>query len=302
MKQYTVPIVDAASDEPVRVGMPWRSTMKRIEARWTGEFDGRIDGQVSLTGRPYPEPDVRGTLTNSTPWALQEVYLAYRGANIVGDGSNAGGDRVIYIPQWKQGAKIDLTELLSGDGVYRIGPSGTLREGTPRSGKAIYGGIELMHRDFKTEYVPGEAWAGYWYSRGRITDRALNDVDVDDSGSGYEVSLPLCSLFDRIPPMRNEKGAGGEYQQTRKDIVRVGARGLNVSPAVAAGSLVVLAHASGPLPIPLTVEGVTPTGNGVILCQFILPLGRPSGTTTAPAPTLVPALVPTTGAGAKQSR
>jgi hypothetical protein len=60
--------------------------------------------------------------------------------------------------------------------------------------------------------------------------------------------------------------------------------------------MVVLAEASGPLPIPLTVEGTTPTGNGVILCQFILPLGRANGgaskmpataTATAPAPVAV---------------
>jgi hypothetical protein len=47
MKQYTVPILDAASDETVRVDIPWRSTMKRIEARWTGEFEGRIDAQTA---------------------------------------------------------------------------------------------------------------------------------------------------------------------------------------------------------------------------------------------------------------
>lgn len=293
MKQYTVPIVDAASDETVRVDIPWRSTEKRIEARWTGEFDGRIDGQVSLTGRSYP--DVRGVLTNLTPWELRGVYLVYRGANVAGDGSNLAGDRIIYIPQWKQGERIDLTEVLSSDKVWRIGPSQEQRESVPRGDRVIYGGIELMHRDFKNEYVPGEAWAGYWYSQSRIADRSLNDTDPDDSGSGYEISLPLSSLFDRIPPMRNEKGNNGQYIQTRKDILRVGARGLNVSPAVAAGSMVVLAQASGPLPIPLTVEGATPTGNGVILCQFILPLGRPSsGASTMPAT----ATVAGAGAGA----
>ncbi len=284
MKQYIVPIVDAASDDPVRVNMPWRSTMKRIEARWTGEFAGRIDGQVSLTGRSYP--DVQGVLTNSTPWTLQEVYLAYRGANVNGDGSNVGGDRVIYIPQWKQGERIDLTELLSSDKVYRIGPSKGQREGVPRLGKVVYGGIELMHRDFSNEYIPGDAWAGYWYSGSKFSEKILNDDSVDDSGAGYEVSLPLCSLFDRVPPMRNDKGNDGQYRNTRKDVIRVGARGLNVSPAVAAGSMVVLAEAYGPLPMPLTVDGATPTGNGVILCQFILPLGPPSASaTTAPVPT-----------------
>ena len=300
MKQYVVPIVDAASDDSVRVSMPWRSTMKWIEARWTGEFAGRIDGQVSLTGRSYP--DVQGVLTNSTPWTLQEVYLAYRGANVIGDGSSAGGDRVIYIPQWKQGERLDLTEVLSSDNVYRIGPSKGQREGVPQMGKVIYGGIELMHRDFRTEYIPGDAWAGFWYANGRLNGTSLSDDRLNDSAMGYEVSLPLCSLFDRIPPMRNSKASGGQYQQTRKDILRVGARRLNVSPAVAAGSMVVLAEANGPLPIPLMVEGATPTGNGVILCQFILPLGRPASATTVPATMPAPALAPAAGAVEKQSR
>lgn len=277
MKQYTLPIQDASSDEPVRVEMSWRSTMKRVQVKWNGEFEGRIDGQVSLSGRNHP--DVKGTLVNSTPWTLREVYLVYRGVRTEGDGSNAGGDRVIYIPQWEQGERIDLAELLLSDKAYRIGVSKAMRESLPRMDNVVYGGMELIHYG-QNEAPGGEGWVSYWYANSKFSGRELNDFAVDDSSSGYVVSLPLCSLFDRIPPMRNER-KDGVFNQTRNNILRVGARALNVSPAVAAGSMVVLAQARGPLPVPLMVDGDAPAGDGVILCQFILPMGRPGAQTPA---------------------
>jgi hypothetical protein len=64
-------------------------------------------------------------------------------------------------------------------------------------------------------------------------------------------------------------------------------RYMNVSPAVAAGNLVVLAQATGDLPVPLLVEGSEVKGKGTIFYQGIVPLVRP-------APVSAPATVPTT--------
>ena len=77
------------------------------------------------------------------------------------------------------------------------------------------------------------------------------------------------SLFDRLKPMRNETP-----DPTRVDIIRRGARRLDRSAAIGAGALLVVAHTTGPLPIPLTVEGDKITGDGPIYYQFVLPLDR----------------------------
>jgi hypothetical protein len=59
---------------------------------------------------------------------------------------------------------------------------------------------------------------------------------------------------------------------------------MNVSPAVAAGNLVVLAQAMGDLPVPLLVEGSEVKGEGRIFYQGIVPLSRPApGAATTPA-------------------
>jgi hypothetical protein len=59
---------------------------------------------------------------------------------------------------------------------------------------------------------------------------------------------------------------------------------LNASGAVAAGQLVILGTAKGPLPIPLEVDDEKMTGDGTTFYQFILPMDR-SG---ADAPTTRP--------------
>ena len=272
MKQYTLPIVDSTSDEPLSVSMPWRSTMKWLQVRWNGDMPGRVDGRVFLTDDRAI--DIGGTLVNATPWDLKEIYLAYHAGAKAGDGSNAGGDRVIYIPKWPKGQTIDLSLLLASDKMLRIGPDSLRRESTPGKGDMVQGGIELVHSDFASEVPPGEGWAGFWYAQDALQANAFALTPVDDSNRGYQLSLPLCSLFDRIPPMRNTRVQDGSYKMTRRQMARVGARFLNVSPALAAGNLVVLAEARGPLPIPFTVEGDTPKGDGVIICQYVLPLGR----------------------------
>lgn len=272
MKQYQLPIEDATSNENVRVSIPWRSTMKEIQTRWNGDLPGRVEGQAWLTGRVYP--DIAGTLANGTPWDLKEIYLVYH-LPLVGDGTNAGGDKVIYIPKWAKGQVLDLTQLLTSDNVYRIGKNITGRESMPGYDNVVYGGMELLHRGWGNEVPLGEGWVGYWYSTNTVSSSDMGLALGNDSGSGaYAASLPICSLFDRIPPMRNAKDTDGTYKPTRRDIARIGARFLNVSPALMAGNLVVLAQTKAPLPIPLTVDGDTPKGDGVILCQYLLPLGQ----------------------------
>ena len=47
---------------------------------------------------------------------------------------------------------------------------------------------------------------------------------------------------------------------------------------VAAGAMVVLAQADGPLPFPMTVEGDPVAGTGTVFYQYVLPLDRSAET------------------------
>jgi hypothetical protein len=88
--------------------------------------------------------------------------------------------------------------------------------------------------------------------------------------------------------MRNVKG----QQADRVEIIRRGGRYLDVSPAVSAGRLVVLAQSDGDveLPFPFEVDGDKIAGRGTTFYQFILPLDHTAGTeapTTQPSEELV---------------
>jgi hypothetical protein len=53
-------------------------------------------------------------------------------------------------------------------------------------------------------------------------------------------------------------------------------RRLDVSPALGAGRLIVLAESDGdgPMPIPMSVDGDSVAGEGMTYYQFVLPLDR----------------------------
>ena len=78
------------------------------------------------------------------------------------------------------------------------------------------------------------------------------------------------SLFDRITP------AKGEENKHRTDFVRRGGTILNMSAAVEAGKVVILAQSADderPVPFPLTVDGSRVEGKGRVLYQFALTAG-----------------------------
>ena len=102
----------------------------------------------------------------------------------------------------------------------------------------------------------------------------------DDSNSAIRRSLVMMSLFERLEPTRNERN----QQPNRAELVRRGGRVLDVSGALAAGSLVVLAEADGPIPMPLYVEGSRVSGTGTTFYQFVLPLDHTGvASTTQPS-------------------
>jgi hypothetical protein len=124
----------------------------------------------------------------------------------------------------------------------------------------------------------------------RSTSAGFAQTVHNDFNQPVMRSWPMLSLFDRLPPMRNSTQPG---QGARVELLRRGARHLDVSAAVAAGQLVVLAEseANAPLPIPLEVEGDAVTGRGRVFYQFVLPLDR-SAVAGPPPPDEPPATQP----------
>ena len=100
-QDYTVPVHDG--DQPVEVKIPFRSTLKKIEARWIGNAPGGILGAPKLVGTPGAF--IAGALTNQTGFDLRNVYFAFSGPQ-----NGNVEDWVLYVPFWKNGQNLDLSD------------------------------------------------------------------------------------------------------------------------------------------------------------------------------------------------
>jgi hypothetical protein len=271
--EYTVPITDAASGEPTVVHVPYRRTLKKLEASWTGDpseagLTGGIEGTGKLGDGPY---HLEGKLTNGTGRKLRDVYFAYKWhQNSAEYDLRNLRDNLVYIPEWGAGATLDLAKDLRFE-VDQAGKSHNIQavaaDGVnPEGGRKCYGTIQTQ-------------WEAYWM-------KGLAGGGMVDEGSmNLEQSLIVLSLFDRLAP--NQKP---DETHDRVEFLRRGARQLDCSAALAAGSLVVVAKddASGStpvtLPIPLDVNGDRVGGSGERLYQFIVPMDNTFETTPTTAP------------------
>ncbi|HQY88817.1 MAG TPA: hypothetical protein PK402_09170, partial [Tepidisphaeraceae bacterium] len=113
-----------------------------------------------------------------------------------------------------------------------------------------------------------DEWADtVWYQsslRRGITDAS----DLDDYGNTTPYSIPMMSLFKRLPPMKPGTGS-------RTEILASGARDFDTSLALHAGNLLIIAQADDqPIPLDFKVKGDEVPGNGRVIYQFVLPLKR----------------------------
>ena len=87
-QQYAIPVHD--DPQPVSVHIPFRSTLKKLQARWVGELKGGIGGSVRLIefkitikkGGPKKGDETRkgviaGNLVNNTGEDLKDIYIAF---------------------------------------------------------------------------------------------------------------------------------------------------------------------------------------------------------------------------------
>jgi hypothetical protein len=249
-QRYTVPIHEAGSADRIAVEIPYRTTLKKLQAKWVGQMNAGIGGSAIVTYTDYTD-NIRGLISNGTGLALKNIYIAYRPMHLSDPYQR---DRVLYLPSWDSGVSIDLAKAYAAALNLAIpGDPANQSSALPEQGKSVKGMVasEL-------------GWPLYWYSAYRGGNMGLENLSVNDQADAVPRSFPLLSFFDRLPPARNPK---------RFELLRRGARQFDISSAISAGELIVLAEAeNAAMPIPLEVNGQQIAGTGTTYYQFVLPL------------------------------
>lgn len=239
------------------ITFPYRSTLKKIQANWVGDLPLGIEGVGRISRKR--ELDLEGTLTNKTGRKLTNVYFVFRPRFLAQPGvaNTSLRDQVLYIPAWEMDNTIDLAAIYTTKGSvdFAPGPGGNARGQIGDPGTLVSQSAER-----------------HWYGQFQ------HDPGFEDKGT--PTNFVLLSLFDHLPSPGLEKG-----DRERWDMHRPALRGLDVSGALGAGQLIVLAQSEphSPLPVPIEVEGDIVTGDGVIYYQFILPLDRSAVNVKPPA-------------------
>jgi hypothetical protein len=294
-QKYGVWVSKDDDQTPTSLNVPFRSTLKKLQARWSGEMNG-IDGKATLTDPMVAGlPSMSGRLTNSTGRDLRNVYFALTVHKVTGEGKDEERTRedwVFYMPAWAKDKTIDLNKDLTGlpdSQMFWIKSDSAItstKYALPGENKVLRGKIPDARVD--------DDWTKFWASSIRTGDSTGDSIGGDGS---FQRSFPLASLYDRVPPIKNT-GLRENNKRDRYDLKRLGIRKIDMSQSVAAGGLVILAQdaandadgkQSSPLPYPLEVDGEKLAGTGVTFYQFALPLAR-----VAPPPTTQPTSQPTT--------
>ena len=256
MQEYSIPIHD--DPQPVSVRIPFRSTLKKLQTRWVGDLPGGVSGSVRLVG--FDAGLITGSVTNQTGTDLKNIYFVFSYRS-----SERLRDKVIFVPNWKAGEALDLHKIYTDPKIKGIrdmaNPLGNAAD--PHDHDTIQGWID----------GPG-GWERYWthsWASGATGGEARGKSDFDDT---VPRAFPMMSLFDRIAPAKNDPNSGGVR---RVDFMRRGGRELDMSPAVEAGNLVILAQSASDtrhVPFPLSVNGSGVGGEGKVFYQYALPLDR----------------------------
>jgi hypothetical protein len=269
---YNIPVHDAPMDQSVAIDVPIRSTLKKLQARWVGDLPAAIEGTPSLLPAASGGHYIAGMLTNNSGVDLINVYLVF-----TVPWSNPPQDWMLYLPRWEKGKRIDLDKQFAGAAFLRVmlGMNGAV----PGENKAI-----------KAPVTGPIGWSQFFY--GQLASHSLLSVQndrFDDYNDSAPISVPMLSFFDRLGPSKTDKAS----HQGRVELMRQGGRDFDLSQAVEAGKLAIVARAApneqtiSPLPEPMSVNGSPIAGEGRVLYQFVLPIDRSKA--ELPAPTSEPA-------------
>lgn len=244
-QDYSIPVHD--DPQPVRVQIPYRSTLKKLQVRWVGDSPMAIGGSAQLV--PADRGHITGKLTNLSGTDLKNIWVVFSHV----DSNGRSSIQVLSIPEWPKEQTLDLFDEFK---TFTTDPS----KSTSTNKKNRLGTIDI--------------WATTWY--GGFSSSMFGgpgDNRGDDFASAQRSSFPMMSLIDLLPPDKNDRSQNHQ----RITLLRRGGYDLNCSQAVLAGQLVILAESKEndrPLPFPLVVDGDKVAGEGVVLYQFVLPLDR----------------------------
>jgi hypothetical protein len=180
-------------------------------------------------------------------------------------------DDLIYLPAWNKDASLDLTSIqYPADPNVDADRRAELMDGSNLPFPGAAGGHPRYNM------IGGASGWTYWWEK-EIADRA------DDFLHRQGQAFVLLSLYQRlVPPKERPNSNDARYIE----LLRRDGRHFDVSNAVAAGRLVILADVpDAPDPAPLFVDGDPPAGTGTVYTQFILPLDRSSLLGSAAVPT-----------------
>jgi hypothetical protein len=244
-QDYAIPVHD--DPQPVRVQIPYRSTLKKLQARWVG------DAPIAMIGDPRlvaaANGYIAGKITNQSGTDLKNVHVVFMHVT-----PTLTKDWVLMIPELPKGQTLDLKEEFN---------SLTENKGGPTQRKNVKDWLQN--------------WSAKWYRKFTPTMLSPGANVGDDFNDDQRIDFLMMSLIGRLPPDRNTtvQNSGDDHQ--RIALWCRGGHDLDCSQAIAAGQLVILAEAKErdrPLPFPLEVDGTKVTGEGTILYQFVLPLDR----------------------------
>lgn len=273
---YAVPVATGDAPAAPTIDVPFRTTQKRLRADWFGLRDERIEGAASL--RPSgPGGTIAGVLKNTTGLPLRNVYIAFRHRTPEGEPT----DYMIYVASWNPGDPLDLNAAYN--------PTGELTVGKVWIG----GGRDVRPNDVFPVRGTLANWMEYFAADLRTSAMREAVQQRDFTAEARPVSVPVLSLFQRLPLVQNQAD-GGNFSVSRTDLHRSGLRDWDASNALLAGQLLIIAEAERvPVPIPMTIEGDKVAGDGTTVYQFVLPLAP-----IPAAPASQPATQPATAATA----
>jgi hypothetical protein len=252
---YQVPVRDTGMPEPASIDVPFRSTLKKLDVKWSGDLTSPIRATgVKLDWDAPAVSALSGSLDNLSGIDLKNVYVAFHVHGRTSPFRNEGRDIILYIATFssKSGENhIDLKSTLANAPQLPLGGGNT----GPNTAYPEYGGL-ICWGEIDSQ------WRYHWFNN--LRDRAADQVD--DLGTKVPTSFPMLSFYDRILPPKKE----GET--SAMTILRRGARNLNMSQALAAGELVILAQSDKrPLPYGLDVNGTRTDGEGTVFYQIAVP-------------------------------
>jgi hypothetical protein len=243
------------------VNIPYRSTLKKLEADWVGSTQRGISGEPRMVIAPG---FCAGRLTNNSGSNLVNVHIAFR--YILRRSAGTLDDvYVVFLPRWMNGESIEVNTLIvppadsAQPRMKLVARSAGGNQAPPSERERVYGRV-------------ANDWAPYWYSFVRPNPLSPGGSPiVDDWPESVRRTPAMLSFFSLLPPMRRETVGGPD--PTR--LLRRGARELDLSGAVMAGSMVIVGEADeAPVPLRLSVNGDPVEGAGRVIYQFVLPLDR----------------------------